>query len=291
MWDPEQLEAIAVCIDGLQAAGDPLGEWLAIRERIETGDLAQAERKILRQRARQLRTSLGSRLVLAQDPALAQPHVVRERGWISELGLDAAAPAVLERILARPDASFVLGLRLRGPAAPLEACLELLRASPVRLSLRRLVLDRGPEGREPFALAQRIAARADALGRELSALFELEVEGQLVGLRPAPVGLADPAWSAARRTALGRTLASPDPLRRREALHQLRAHGAEVAQLRTLLLRLIEHDPERRVRAAAFALVPQLGAMSEAMFAVLLDSARRRKDALLLDWLTRIGRS
>ena len=133
MWDPEQLAEIPVIVDRLQAAGDPLGEWLAIRLRLEARDevspLSGAERRELRRRARALRDELGPRLILADDPRLGRPHAIRERGLLVDVSFAAASPDRLAELFARPDAGFVLRLRLRGDASGLLGCLELLLAS------------------------------------------------------------------------------------------------------------------------------------------------------------------
>ena len=296
MWDPEELTAIAVRVDALLAKGDPLGEWLALCARLERdgATLAFAERKALRRRARSLRNSLAQRLDFGDDREEPQTHALRERGWIRDVALEGTTLARLERVLARPDASFILRLNLGGHAPALEACVERVLESEPAAHLRQLGLwlELATE-REKASFVRRIEARADELGRRLPHLVELEVNGTYVALEAGDDPSEDAqtqAWSAARRTALGRALTRPDPEQRRDALHQLRGYGESVAQLRSSLLQLVEHDPERRVRAAAFALIPQLGPASEAMFAYLVDSAREREDADVLGWLAQIGR-
>ncbi|PRQ05852.1 hypothetical protein ENSA5_01720 [Enhygromyxa salina] len=293
MWDPDQLAEIPVIADRLQAEGDLLGEWLAIRMRLDRGGVARPERKTLRRRARALRDRLGPRVILAQDSRLGRPYVVRDHGQIADLSVGQATPERLGLLLDRPDAAFVLRLRLRGEIEALRGCVELLLApgsSPGR-SLRELGLELVDAGDEPDlgagrALGAELRERAQGLGEGLPSLFGLDIDGVSLALPFDRVAVgSDQPWTARRRTALGRALASPEPADRLGALERLLDHGEDAGQLRAPLLAIIERDPEPRVRAAAFAVVPRLGEVAEAIMALSADAARERDDPQLRDWL------
>jgi hypothetical protein len=300
MWDPEQLAEIPVIADRLQAAGDPLGEWLAIRLRLEGGPVPRPERRLLRRRARELREELGPRLVLADNPGLGRPHAVRELGLLADLSFTEATPGRLAELCARPDAPFILRLQLRGELDALGGCLELLLdreargrgPGHTRTSLRQLgfeVVDGAgePNSEDRAALQARLRTDAAEIGERLPGLFELRVGGQAVPLPYVREELErESAWTAARRATLGRALASPEPEERRRALLRLREHGEHAGQLRALLLAIIEDDDDPRVRAAAFAVVPKLGRLAPAVIAILGDMARERDDPQLREWLS-----
>lgn len=294
VWDPEQLAEIPVLVDRLQATGDPLGEWLAIRVRLDApGEIASVERRALRRRARALREQLGPRLILADNPRLGRPHAIRELGLLVDVSFAEASTERLAELFVRPDAPLLLRLRLRGDAATLGGCVELLREPPsragaaIQASLRELALELDAERRtEPRA---DLVARAAQLGERLPSLFSLSVDARVLSLGFVEDALDKPEpWSPSRRTTLGRALASPSAAHRRKALERLREHGAVANQLRSALLRIIETDPEPRVRLAAFAVVARLGSGAAAMLALLVDAARERDDPELHDWLTRM---
>lgn len=294
MWDPEQLAEIPVIADRLLAAGDPLGEWLAIRMRLDGGRAEPPERRLLRQRARALREQLGPRLILADDPKLGRPHAVRELGLLADVSFDRATPERLAELLARPDAPFLLRLHLRGDLDALQGCVELLlgQEPPVtgtRASLRQLVLELVDSAGEPDADASSVLLEelGDAdITEHLPSLFAVEVNRRALTLPFDMTVLDEPGpWSPARRAALGRALASPNTSIRKRALLQLREHGEDAGSLRAKLLAIIEHDPQPEVRAAALGVVTRLGALVPAMLALLTDVARERDDPQLREWL------
>jgi hypothetical protein len=298
VWDPEQLAEIPVIVDRLLAAGDPLGEWLAIRMRLDGGRAQQPERRSLRQRARVLREQLGPRLILADDPSLGQPHAVRELGLLVDVSFDRATPGRLAELLARPDASFLLRLQLRGAVEVLRACIELLLehdsagACPrtgVRASLRQLSLEVVDDAGEPDVESSAALLQAldeSEIAERMPSLFAVEVDRRALAL-PFDVAVLDEpgAWSSWRRAALGRALASPDASTRSRALLQLREHGEDAGSLRAKLLAIIEHDPHPQVRAEALGVVTRLGAQAPVMLALLTDIARERDDPELREWL------
>ncbi|KIG17594.1 hypothetical protein DB30_03075 [Enhygromyxa salina] len=292
MWDVDQLAEIPVIADRLQAQGDPLGEWLAVRVRVDAGGLARPERQILRSRARALRGRLGSRLVLADDPALGRPHVVRERGLIADIQLARATPDRLAALLGRPDAPFVLRLQLRGDANRLRACVALLlgddasRLGRTPISLRQLELEPEPEGTGEQLFTE-LSERRDALGTRLISLFTLGVDARVIPLPFASAALdrGEQPWTPTRRADLGRALASAEPNDRRRALERLHEHGRDAGQLGAALLRIIEHEGEPSVRAAAFEVVAGLGSLAHPIIAVAADFARGREDPQLQAWL------
>jgi hypothetical protein len=298
VWDPEQLAEIPVIVDRLLAAGDPLGEWLAIRMRLDGGRAQQPERRSLRQRARVLREQLGPRLILADDPSLGQPHAVRELGLLVDVSFDRATPGRLAELLARPDASFLLRLQLRGAVEVLRACIELLLehdsagACPrtgVRASLRQLSLEVVDDAGEPDVESSAALLQAldeSEIAERMPSLFAVEVDRRALAL-PFDVAVLDEpgARSSWRRAALGRALASPDARTRSRALVQLREHGEDAGSLRAKLLAIIEHDPHPQVRAEALGVVTRLGAQAPVMLALLTDIARERDDPELREWL------
>ncbi len=283
MWDPDELAEIPVIVDRLQASGDPLGEWLAIRVRLEARDEVPAvERRALRRRARALREQLGARLILADDPRLGRPHAIRELGLLVDVSLAEAGRERLAELLDRPDAALILRLRLRGDPVALRGCVELLLEPRRATSLRELALERvGDEGGPD--LHAELQARAAELGEALPGLFALHVDARAVALPFAPAR-AEP-WSRERRTTLGRALAHPNPGLRRAALELLREHGSDANQLRSALLSIIVDDPDPQVRKAAFAVVPRLGPGAPALLALAVDAAADRDDPLLREWL------
>lgn len=294
MWDPEQLAEIPVIADRLLAAGDPLGEWLAIRMRLDGGRASQPERRSLRQRARALREQLGPRLILADDPKLGRPHAIRELGLLADVSFDRATLGRLAELLARPDAPFLLRLQLRGDIDALQGCLELLleRELPspgTRASLRQLLLEVVDSSGEPDTESSAALWRSlgeSAIAVHMPSLFAVEVNRRVLALPFDMAVLDEPgAWSSWRRAALGRALASPNASIRKRALLQLREHGEQAGTLRAKLLAIIEHDPQPEVRAAALGVVTRLGALAPAMLALLSDVARERDDPQLREWL------
>jgi hypothetical protein len=294
VWDAEQLAEIPVIADRLLAAGDPLGEWLAIRMRLDGGHAEPPERRLLRQRARALREQLGSRLILADDPKLGRPHAVRELGLLADVSFDRATPARLAELLARPDAPFLLRLQLRGDIGALQGCIELLlelepARGGTRASMRHLVLEVVDGTGEPDAESG--GASLEELGESelavrMPSLFAVEVNRRSLSL-PFDIAALEEhgAWGSSRRTALGRALSSPNASIRSRALVQLREHGEDAGALRAKLLALIEHDPQPEVRAAALGVVTRLGALAPVMLALLTDVARERDDPQLREWL------
>lgn len=109
---------------------------------LDAPELPDGERQALRKRGRCLREELGPRLVLAEDPRLGGPYAMRVLGLLADVGFDKVTPDRLAALLVRPDAPFLLRLRLRGDAADLRNCVELLLESPSRSSLRHLILER-----------------------------------------------------------------------------------------------------------------------------------------------------
>jgi hypothetical protein len=294
VWDPEQLAEIPVIADRLLAAGDPLGEWLAIRMRLDGGRAQQPERRSLRQRARVLREQLGPRLILADDPKLGRPHAVRELGLLADVSFERATPGRLAELLARPDAPFLLRLHLRGDIDALQGCIELLleRELPstgTRASLRQLLLEVVDDGGELDAELGAVLLQElgdSAIAGRMPSLFAVEVNRRALTLPFDMTVLDEPgAWSSWRRAALGRALASPNASIRKHALVQLREHGENAGSLRAKLLAIIEHDPQSDVRAAALGVVTRLGALAPAMLALLTDIARERDDPELREWL------
>lgn len=288
VWDPEQLAEIPVIADRLLAAGDPLGEWLAIRVRLDGGRAEQPERRLLRQRARVLREQLGSRLILADDPKLGRPHAVRELGLIADVSFERATPGRLAELLVRPDAPFLLRLQLRGDIDALQGCMELLLERE-RVSLRQLLLEVVDGTGEADAESGELLLRAlgdSAIAVCMPSLFSVEVNRRSLALEFDMTQLDGPGtWNPRRRAALGRALASLDPSIRKRALLQLREHGVAAGSLRAKLLAIIEHDPQPEVRAAALGVVTRLGALAPAMLALLNDVARERDDPQLREWL------
>ena len=297
MWDPEQRSEIPVIADRLLAAGDPLGEWLAIRMQLDGAMPQQPERRLLRQRARVLREQLAPRLILADDPCLGRLHAVRELGLLADVSFERATPARLAQVLARPDAPFLLRLQLRGEVDALRDCVELLlergrvgNARGTRASLRQLTLEVIDLAGEPDAQASdslvRELADSDEIGARLPSLFALDVDRRSPALPfdAAELDTAGP-WTPKRRAALGRALTSPDAVVRKRALVRLREHGELAGSLRAKLLSIIEHDPQTEVRAAALKVVTRLGSLAPVMLALLGDVAREREDSQLRDWL------
>lgn len=304
MWDPQQLAEIAVLTDELQARGDLLGEWLALRTRMEGSSQAQrsaSETEALVRRSRELRAGLGERLRLSEDPRFASVELLRTRGLISDLSMGEAQPGSLAALLRRPDAAFVMMVRLRGEAASLRACVDLLggRAAGERgRALRELSLEvvdaTGEFDEEASAALQlELARHTPELLHANPGLYWLEVDGTVSPL-PVDMDVADvdePAWGPEQRTRLGRGLSSTDAQLRRRALDQLRQHGRHAGQLQRPLLSLAEGDESAPVRAAALAVIAQLEReTARAMFAILGDSARRRDDPMLRGWLAQLGR-
>jgi hypothetical protein len=296
VWDPEQLAEIPVIADRLLAAGDPLGEWLAIRMRLDSGMADRPERRLLRQGARALREQLGPRLILADDPELGRPHAIRELGLLADVMFEQATPTRLAALLARPDAPFLLRLQLRGDLDALRDCLLLLldhdrtgAARGTRASLRQLLLEPIDERAEPDPVSSEVLfleLDESRIGERLPSLFTLQVNGRALGL-PFDLEVLDESgpWSSPRRTALGRALGSSITSVRQRALLQLREHGEDAASLRVKLLAIIEHDPQPEVRAAALSVVTRLGALVPVMLALLTDVARERDDPQLREWL------
>ena len=303
MWDPEQRSEIPVIADRLLAAGDPLGEWLAIRMQLDVGLPQQPERRLLRQRARTLRELLGARLILADDPKLGRLHAVRELGLLADVSFERATPSRLAQVLARPDAPFLLRLQLRGDLDALRDCVELLlergksgAARGTRGSLRQLTLEViDPVGEHDAESSEQLEEELSGSGSEIGArmpnLFALDVDRRSPALPfdKKVLDAADP-WSPGRRAALGRALTSPDAGIRKRALVRLREHGEHAGSLRARLLWIIEHDPQSEVRAAALKVVTKLGALAPVMFALLTDVARERDDSQLREWLRLVRR-
>jgi hypothetical protein len=301
VWDPEQRSEIPVIADRLLAAGDPLGEWLAIRMQLDGAMPQQPQRRLLRQRARALREQLAPRLILADDPRLGRVHAVRELGLLADVSFERATPARLSQVLARPDAPFLLRLQLRGEIDALRGCVELLLergragvARGTRGSLRQLTLEPVDGAGEPDAQSSdRLAddlANSDEIGARLPSLFALDVDRRSPAL-PFDAQELDAVgpWTPKRRAALGRALTSPDARVRKRALVRLREYGELAGSLRAKLLSIIEHDPQSEVRAAALKVVTRLGSLAPVMFALLTDVARERDDSQLREWL-RIAR-
>jgi hypothetical protein len=294
MWDPEQLAEIPVIADRLLAAGDPLGEWLAIRMRLDPGMADQPERRLLRQRARVLRDQLGPRLILADDPRLGRPHAIRELGLLADVSFERVTADRLAELLTRPDAPFLLRLQLRGEVDALRDCVELLQegagtARGTRASLRQLVLSVIDAHGEPDA-----ASSSDLLdelgvsqiGERMPSLFTIEVDRRSLALPFDMAVLDGPSpWSSRRRAALGRALSSPVANVRQAALLRLREHGEDAGALRVKLLAIIESDPHPEVRAAALGVVMRLGALVPTMLALLTDIAHEKDDPQLREWL------
>lgn len=283
--------------DRLLAAGDPLGEWLAIRMQLDGQPPPPPERRLLRQRARVLRELLGPRLILADDPRLGRVHAVRELGLLADVSFERATPARLAQVLARPDAPFLLRLALRGEADELLGCVELLlerersgAARGTRASLRQLTLEVIDVSGEPDARSSdrvvETLSNSDEIVARLPSLFALDVDRRSPAL-PFDVTELDQTgpWSPRRRAALGRALTSPDALVRKRALVRLREHGEQASSLRAKLLAIIEHDPQSEVRAAALRVVTRLGSLAPVMLALLTDVARERDDSQLREWL------
>jgi hypothetical protein len=292
VWDPEQLAEISVIADRLLAAGDPLGEWLAIRMRLGVSMAEQPERKLLRQRARVLRDQLGPRLTLADDPRLGRLHAVRELGLLADVSIEHATESRLAQLLARPDAPFLLRLQLRGDVEALRECVESLQARPLpgtRASLRQLVLEVIDARAEPDAesSAELLEDLGDwQLGERMPSLFAVEVDHRSLPLAFDLAVLDEPGpWSSRRRAALGRALSSPVASIRQRALLQLREHGENAGALRVKLLSIIESDPQPEVRAAALSVVTRLGALVPTMLALLSDIAHEKDDPQLREWL------
>jgi hypothetical protein len=293
VWDPEQLAAIEVEIDRLLLAGEALGEWLAVRMRLDGGPLGSEERARLRRRAATLREQLGSVLVLADDPGLGRPTAVRERGLLVDVGFDAATPGRLARLLARPDARFLLRLRLRGNVEDLLGCADLLldrraHARPAWLRLLDFELPSAGEldGKDPDAEAEaaRIRLIAGLLERRgvlllsLADLFSLTVDDH-------PLQLDTPEAVGKRRTALGRALADPDPEAKRFALDALADDGELATALRVPLLRLITREADPNLRQRALEVVDRIGPERTSLLALLGEWARDHEDTDLREWL------
>jgi hypothetical protein len=296
VWDPEQLAEIPVIADRLLAAGDPLGEWLAIRMRLDAGMAEQPERRLLRQRVRALREQLGPRLTLADDPKLGRPHAIRELGLLADVSFERVTPGRLAELLARPDAPFLLRLELRGEVDALRDCVELLQAREpeptaggTRASLRQLVLEVIDAQGEPDVasgvdLLQELGA--SEIGDRMPSLFAVEVDRHSLELPFDMAVLDGPGpWSSRRRAALGRALASSAASVRQRSLLRLREHGEDAGALRVKLLALIESDPQPEVRAAALSVVTRLGALVPTMLALLTDIAHEKDDPQLREWL------
>jgi hypothetical protein len=288
MWDEDQLAEMAVIIDRLQASGDPFGEWLAIRGRLELeAGVPKSDRRTLRARARSLREQLGPRWSLAGAEPSARVEGIRERGFLVDVSLGEASPERLDALLDRPDAAVLLRLRLRGDPAQVWASVEQLLArarassrssSLVSSNLRELAID----VELPAAATAELTA---ALAVELPRLFSW-----IAGPRAVPLAFAreqleraEP-WSARRRTTIGRALASGEPRVRRRALEQLATHAEAGNQLRSVLFAIIEGDPDPEVRRAAFAVVPGLGSGAAVILALAIDAASE-DDPQLREWL------
>lgn len=296
VWDPEQLAAIEVEIDRLQLVGDPLGEWLAIRTRLDAGPLAPAERALLRRRAVTLREALGPALVLAEDPSLGRPAALRERGLLVDLGFDAATPERLAAVFARPDARFVLRLRLRGDAELLldcaDALLELRRPAWLRLLEFELPSAGELDGKDPDAEteAARLRMRAGLLDRQPALLAAF---GELfsVTVDDAPLGFASQPDPTKVRTRIGRALADPDRAGKLRAiellLDQALSQSELVNQLRVPLIRVVTREHEPQLRQRALRALDQLGPERASVFALLGEWARDHEDSELLAWMSR----
>ncbi len=294
MWDPEQIATMIVTIDRLQAEGDPLGEWLALRMQLDGARLSPDERRAARRRAAALREQLGSRLILADDPELGRPHVLREHGWIADVAFEPATPARLAALLARIDASMLLRVRLRGELDGLLACLDLLldrdaARHPSRLRMLDFELaEAQPEAHEEAhaQLDKLLHARRDELASALPDLFQLLLDDREL---PLPLIAGEPdepgVWSARERTAIGRALADPRPDLRMRALERLQQPGARPSQLRAPLLRRVTNEPTRRVREQALELIDRLGPARITLLAHLGDWAREHDDVELRRWL------
>jgi hypothetical protein len=293
VWDPDQLAAIEVEIDRLLLAGEPLGEWLAVRMRLDAGPLGSEERARLRRRAVMLREQLGPALVLADDPALGRPTAVRERGLLVDVGFDAAAPGRLARLLARADARFLLRLRLRGDTEGLLGCADLLldRQAATRPAWLRMLdfelpsageLDgKDPDAEVEAARARLIAGlldRRDALLLSLDDLFSLTVDDHSLQLDAPPAG-------GKRRTQLGRALANPDPEIKRRALDALLDDGELATALRIPLIRVITREADPDLRQRALRVVDRIGPERTSLIALLGEWARDHEDSELRDWL------
>jgi hypothetical protein len=293
VWDPDQLAAIEVEIDRLLLSGEPLGEWLAVRTRLDAGPLGPEERARLRQRAAILRERLGSALVLADDPALGRPAAVRERGLLVDVGFDAASPGRLASLLARSDARFLLRLRLRGNVSTLLACADLLldRHATTRPAWLRMLDFELPsagelDGKDPDAEAEaariRLIAglldRRHALLDSLGDLFSLTVDDH-------PLQLDTPS-SGKRRTVLGRALADPDPDAKRLALDALADDSELAISLRIPLIRLITREADPNLRQLALRVIDRMGPERTSVLALLGEWARDHEDADLREWLT-----
>lgn len=294
MWDPDQLAAIEVEIDRLLLAGEPLGEWLAVRTLLDAGPIAPPERALLRQRAAILREQLGPALVLADDPALGRPAAIRERGLLVDVGFDAATPGRLAALLARPDARFLLRLRLRGDADTLLACTDLLvdHSKPKWLRLLDFELPSAGEldSKDPDAEAEaaRVLLIAGLLERRPALLASLdELFGVTVDDQPLHVDV--PAPASKRRTRLGRALADPNPDHKARALDQLLDSGVDAGQLakqlRVPLIRLITRDTDPELRQRALRALDRIGPERTSALAMLGEWARDHEDAELREWL------
>jgi hypothetical protein len=300
VWDPDQLAAIEVEIDRLLLAGEPLGEWLAVRTRLDAAPIAQPERALLRGRAAILREQLGPALVLADDPALGRPAAVRERGLLVDVGFDAATPARLAALLARPDARFLLRLRLRGDADTLLDCADQLLDPPAGSSatawLRQLDFELPSagdlDGKDPDAEAE--AARAlliaGLLERRLALLASLD---DLFGVTvdDSPLHFDGPVPASKPRTRLGRALTDPNPDHKARALDQLLDAGGEsgplAKQLRVVLIRLITREADAALRQRALQALDRIGPERTSALALLGEWARDHEDGELRQWLDR----
>ncbi|MFV8755356.1 hypothetical protein ACNOYE_32805 [Nannocystaceae bacterium ST9] len=295
MWDPDQLAAIEVEIDRLLLAGDPLGEWLAIRMRLDSDPIAPEERASLRHRASSLREQLGPALVLADDPALGRPAAIRERGLIVDVGFDAANPGRLAALLARPDARFLLHLRLRGDTDMLLGCADMLtdRRAATRPAWLRLLDFELPsagelDGKDPDAEAEaarlRLIAglfdRRPALLANLEDLFSLTVDDHPLQLE---VGVGKP------RTRIGRALGDPDPELKRAALDQLVGQGRLASSLRVPLIRLITREADPELRQRALHVIDAIVGERTTLLTLLGEWARDHEDLDLREWLAAKG--
>jgi hypothetical protein len=298
MWDPEQLAAIEVEIDRLQLAGEPLGEWLAVRTLL-AGAIAQPERALLRGRAAILRERLRPMLALADDPALGRPTALRDHGLIVDVRFDAATPARLAAMLARPDARFLLRLRLRGDADTLLACADQLLdpgppATAWRAWLRQLDFELPSagelDGKDPDAEAEAARAlliaglidRRPALLASLDDLFGVTVDD-------SPLHFDGPIPASKPRTRLGRALADPNPDHKAHALDQLLDAGGDsrvlAQQLRVPLIRLITREADPALRQRALRALDRMGPERTSALALLGEWARDHEDGELNQWL------
>lgn len=297
MWDADERAEIAVLADRLLARGDPFGEWLALRTRLEA-ELPASERAPLTRRVRALRAQLGSSLSLSDPRAEGERlRALRDGGLISDLWVSGATPGRLGELLSRPDAGFLLRLGVGARPRALRGCVELLASPSARTaSLRRIEfeLDDAPDTDASVidqiraGLRAELEARIPALAEQLPRLYELRVEGRPLAL-PVTLGeLERPkATRPQLRTRLGRALTHDDPKLRRAACEGLRDHPELLAELQPVLLHQIEADDQPALRRALLELLTR-GPDRAAVVALLSDRARKRGDRELSATLAKL---